>query len=69
MLPTSVAIAGIDGMKILNRAFEAVQTFQPMDEQQERSLLAKTAEAAHVVSLSHSKLHRFSTALPKIPIG
>lgn len=45
-LPTSVVITGIDSMEILNQAFEAVQTFQPMDEQQERSLLAKTAQAA-----------------------
>ncbi|KJH69939.1 aldo/keto reductase [Aliterella atlantica] len=45
-LPTSVVIAGIDSMEILDQAFEAVQTFQPMDEQQEQLLLAKTAEAA-----------------------
>lgn len=44
--PTSVVITGIDSMEILDQAFEAVQTFQPIDEQQERSLLAKTAEAA-----------------------
>lgn len=45
-LPTSVVIAGIDSMEILDQAFEAVQTFQLMDEQQEQLLLAKTAEAA-----------------------
>lgn len=45
-LPTSVVITGIDSMEILEQAFEAVQTFQPMNEQQELELLAKTAEAA-----------------------
>jgi len=45
-LPTSVVITGIDSMEILDQAFEAVRTFQPMNEQQERSLLAKTVEAA-----------------------
>lgn len=33
-------------MEILDQAIEAVQTFQPMDEQQVRYLLAKTAQAA-----------------------
>lgn len=45
-LPTSVVITGIDSMEILEQALTAVQTFQPMDEQQLRSLLAKTAKAA-----------------------
>jgi len=45
-LPTSVVITGIDSMEILEQALRAVQTFQPMDEQQLRSLLAKTAKAA-----------------------
>ncbi|MDZ8133723.1 MAG: aldo/keto reductase [Nostoc sp. DedQUE04] len=45
-LPTSVVITGIDSMEILDQAFEAVRTFQPMNDQQVRSLLAKTAEAS-----------------------
>ncbi|MEH1915592.1 aldo/keto reductase [Nostoc sp.] len=45
-LPTSVVITGIDSMEILEQAFEAVRTFQPMNDEQVRSLLAKTAEAA-----------------------
>jgi aryl-alcohol dehydrogenase-like predicted oxidoreductase len=45
-LPTSVVITGIDSMEILDQAFEAVQTFQPMNDEQVRSLLAKTAQAA-----------------------
>ncbi len=44
-LPTSVVIAGIESMKILDQAFEAVQTFQPMTDEQVQTLLAKTAEA------------------------
>jgi predicted aldo/keto reductase-like oxidoreductase len=44
-LPTSVVITGIDSMEILDQAFEAVRTFQPMNDEQVRSLLAKTAEA------------------------
>ena len=45
-LPTSVVITGIDSMEILDQAFNAVRTFQPMDEQQVRELLAKTVEVA-----------------------
>lgn len=45
-LPTSVVVTGIDSMEILDQAIEAVQTFQPMDEQQVRVILAKTAQAA-----------------------
>jgi aryl-alcohol dehydrogenase-like predicted oxidoreductase len=45
-LPTSVVITGIDSMEILEQAFEAVRTFQPMNEEQVRSLLEKTAAAA-----------------------
>src|SRR5258705_1121250 len=45
-LPTSVVIAGIDSMEILDQAFEAMRTFQPLTEQQLEALLAKTAAAA-----------------------
>lgn len=44
-LPTSVVIAGLDSMEILDQAFKAVQAFQPMTEEQVQALLAKTAEA------------------------
>lgn len=44
-LPTSVVITGIDRMEILDQAFEAVQTFRPMTDEQVQALLAKTAEA------------------------
>jgi aryl-alcohol dehydrogenase-like predicted oxidoreductase len=45
-LPTSVVIAGIDSMEILEQAFEAVRSFQPLSEQQLEALLARTAAAA-----------------------
>src|ERR1700749_4912355 len=45
-LPTSVVITGIDKPKILDQAFEAVKTFQPMNRTQMEQLLAKTKEMA-----------------------
>ena len=44
-LPTSVVITGIDSMQILDQAFEAVRTFQPMAPGEIESLLKKTAAA------------------------
>ena len=45
-LPTSVVITGIDSMKILEQAFEAVRTFRPMNRREKESLLAKTLKVA-----------------------
>ena len=45
-LPTSTVITGIEKMSILDQAFEAVRTFQPMSEEQIDALLARTREAA-----------------------
>jgi aryl-alcohol dehydrogenase-like predicted oxidoreductase len=45
-LPTSVVICGIDSLKILDQAVEAVQTFEPFTEEQLKALLAKSAKAA-----------------------
>jgi predicted aldo/keto reductase-like oxidoreductase len=45
-LPTSVVITGIDGMDILNQAFEAARTFKPFSDEQLQALLARTREAA-----------------------
>jgi predicted aldo/keto reductase-like oxidoreductase len=45
-LPTSVVITGIDSMKILDQACEAVRTFRPMSDKKVRLLLSKTAKAA-----------------------
>jgi hypothetical protein len=44
-LPTSVVITGIDRLEILDQVFEAVSIFEPLDNQQVRSLLDKTAQA------------------------
>lgn len=45
-LPTSVVITGIDSQQILDQAFEAAKTFQPMSKQQVAALLAKTEKLA-----------------------
>lgn len=45
-LPTSAVITGIDSMRILDQAFEAVRTFQPMNQAQVAALLARTREAS-----------------------
>jgi len=45
-LPTSVVITGIDSMEILDQAFEAARTFQPMTAAAVSALLARTAGAA-----------------------
>lgn len=45
-LPTSVVITGCQSMDDLNQALSVARTFQPMDEKQIASLLAKTADAA-----------------------
>jgi uncharacterized protein len=44
--PASVIITGIDSPAILEQAFQAVQSFKPMDLQQVATILAKTQEAA-----------------------
>ncbi|HJX89977.1 MAG TPA: aldo/keto reductase [Pyrinomonadaceae bacterium] len=45
-LPTSVVITGIDSMKVLDQAFEAVRTFHPLSSAEIQALLAKTSDAA-----------------------
>jgi len=45
-LPTSCVITGIDSMKILDQAFEAIGSFKPMDREQVGALLARTAQPA-----------------------
>jgi aryl-alcohol dehydrogenase-like predicted oxidoreductase len=45
-LPTSVVITGCESMEDLEQALTAARTFQPMSEEQVKSLLSKTAEAA-----------------------
>jgi len=45
-LPTSVVITGIDSMEILNQAFAAAESFQPLSDDERNALLAKTRDAA-----------------------
>jgi aryl-alcohol dehydrogenase-like predicted oxidoreductase len=45
-LPTSVVITGIDSMEILEQAFEALNTFRPLTNEDLQLLISKTAEAA-----------------------
>jgi aryl-alcohol dehydrogenase-like predicted oxidoreductase len=45
-LPTSVVITGLDNMEILEQAFEAVDSFHPLSDDERDALLAKTAKAA-----------------------
>ncbi len=45
-LPTSVVIAGIDSLEILDQALEAVRTFKPFSEEERSALLARTAKSA-----------------------
>jgi len=45
-LPTAVVITGIDSRQVLDQAFEAARTFQPMNKTQVAALLNRTAKAA-----------------------
>jgi predicted aldo/keto reductase-like oxidoreductase len=45
-LPIAVQITGIDSQQILDQAFEAARTFQPLSDAQVASLLERTASAA-----------------------
>ncbi len=45
-LPISVVIAGIDSLKLLDQAFEAVRSFHPMSRGEVDALLVRTREAA-----------------------
>lgn len=45
-LPVSTVITGIESLPILEQAFEAVRTFQPMGQAQVSALLQRTAQAA-----------------------
>lgn len=56
-LPTSVVITGIDSMKILQQALEAVRTFKPLTEEQTAALLQRTASAA-----AEGRFERFKTS-------
>jgi aryl-alcohol dehydrogenase-like predicted oxidoreductase len=44
--PASVVITGIDSAAILDQAFQAVESFRPLDEHEVAQILAKTKDAA-----------------------
>ena len=44
--PASVVITGIDSPAILDQAFQAVESFRPMDQREVAAILAKTKDAA-----------------------
>jgi aryl-alcohol dehydrogenase-like predicted oxidoreductase len=45
-LPTSVVIAGIDSLEILEQAFEAIRTFHALSDEEVNAILQKTKVAA-----------------------
>ncbi|MGB7437997.1 MAG: aldo/keto reductase [Candidatus Acidiferrum sp.] len=45
-LPTNVVITGIDKPSVLDQAFEATRTFQPLNREQMAALLSKTSQVA-----------------------
>jgi predicted aldo/keto reductase-like oxidoreductase len=45
-LPTSVVITGIDKQEVLDQAFEAARSFQPMQQEQMTQLLSRTKDVA-----------------------
>ena len=55
-LPTSVVITGCESMEDLEQALTAARTFKPMSDEQVKSILDKTAEAA-----SRGKYELFKT--------
>src|SRR5215212_3762537 len=55
-LPVSVVITGIDSLKILDQACEAVRTFKPLDADERAALAARVQDAA-----LHGKFERYKT--------
>jgi len=45
-LPVSSVVTGMESMKLLDQAIQAINSFKPMTPAEEESLLARTAEAA-----------------------
>lgn len=55
-LPVATVITGINSMKILDQAIEAVKTFKPLGEEEMKALLARTVGSAR-----HGRYERFKT--------
>jgi predicted aldo/keto reductase-like oxidoreductase len=56
-LPVSVSIQGIDSLKILDQAFEAVRTFKPLDHDDRTALANRVKDVA-----GHGKFERYKTS-------
>jgi aryl-alcohol dehydrogenase-like predicted oxidoreductase len=58
--PVSVVITGIDKMQVLDQALQAIRTYQPMDADAQRALLARSAVAARNGATERYKIsHHF----------
>ena len=68
-LPTSVVITGCDSMEILEQAFTAARTFQPMKKKDMDDLLARTSQVAAEGRLNYTRQQRNMTAPPAILNG
>jgi predicted aldo/keto reductase-like oxidoreductase len=55
-LPVAVVITGIDSMKILDQALQAVSTFKPLDPGERTAFVARVHDAAR-----HGKFERYKT--------
>src|SRR5262245_23864101 len=55
-LPVSVVITGIDSLKILDQALEAVRTFEPLSSEERTALVSRVQDAA-----LHGKFERYKT--------
>jgi predicted aldo/keto reductase-like oxidoreductase len=68
-LPTSVVITGIDSMKVLDQAFEAVRTFHPLSSERSRRCWRKRRMPQRRENLNHSRRLQCSTEQRKIRDG
>src|SRR5205823_3130310 len=66
-LPVSVVITGIDSLKILDQALEAVRTFKPLDQTDRQALAARVKDAARRGKLESYKTTSIFDATAKNP--
>jgi len=62
-------ITGIDSMEILDQAFAAVESFQPLSNDERETLLAKTRDAAATGRFEPFKTSSILTAPPRTRSG
>jgi predicted aldo/keto reductase-like oxidoreductase len=66
-LPVAVTITGIDSMPILEQAFEAIRTFQPLSTGARNAILARTASAARGGQFERYKVSNHFDGTPQHP--